>query len=62
MTKPKAALEVEASAPTALDEAWKKLEDCKPIEDSDLPLIVEAARQDRKRWLIKQAKKGKDTE
>ena len=60
MPKPKAVLEVEATAPTAIDQAWEKLASGAEISDDDLPLIVEAARASRQRWLIKQKEKGKD--
>lgn len=60
MPKPKAVEEVEASAPTAVDEAWAKLVNGGEITDADLPLLVEAARANRQRWLLRQKEKGKD--
>ena len=59
-SKPKAVLAVEANAPSAVTEAWAKLESGASISDDDLPLIVAAARANRQRWLLKQKEKGKD--
>lgn len=58
--KPKAVKEVEAAADTALSEAWAKLESGQAVTEEDYPFIIEASRADRARWLIRQAKKGKD--
>lgn len=60
MTKPKAVVEVEASASTAVSQAWEKLATGQTLTDEDLPLLVEAGRQDRARWMIAQRKKGKE--
>ena len=61
MSKPKAVLEVEQSAPTAVDEAWRRLTEGIIAED-DIPLWIEASRRDRERWLVAQKKKGKEEE
>jgi len=58
--KPKAVQEVEASAPTAVQQAWDKLATGEQITEDDMPQLVEAGRAERARWLISQRKKGKE--
>ena len=57
--KPVAVTEVEASAPSAIDDAWERLASSEPVSDADLPLIVEAARAARQKWILAQSKRGR---
>lgn len=57
--KPAAVKAVESSAPSAIDEAWARLQSSEPVSDDDLPLIVEAARAARAKWVLAQSKRGR---
>ena len=58
MDKPAAIKEVEADVAAAMNKAWAKLAEATPtITEEDLPLIIQASRANRERWLVKQRKK-----
>lgn len=59
MVKPEAVKEVEAGLADAVTSTWEKLKaGQEPITEEDLELIINAAREDRKRWMTKKAAKG----
>lgn len=60
VTKPEAVKEVEATVDTAMTDAWAKLDNHEETTDQDMLLIIQAARADRQRWMIKKRKAGDD--
>lgn len=55
--KPAAVREVEAGAQLSVDQAWAKLAGRARLTDSDRRMWVEACRQERLRWVIRERRK-----
>lgn len=55
--KPAAVCEVEAGAQLSVDQAWAKLAGRARLSDADRRMWVEACRQERLRWVIRERRK-----